>query len=159
MGHIGTAAFLERARAIEPAGVQPQAHNRSVLVVRGDGVNADLLDTVCEFLEIGVEYITGKDDLGPMLRALRPMAIVADLAGDTQDGFHVMMIAAGYDPAVPVLLLTDRENGLLGAVDAIQEVWGLKRVVTMRDTDDIGELVDFLCHAARDGGMSRMMRV
>jgi CheY-like chemotaxis protein len=160
MGHIGTGAILERVRDVTPLGIhrhRPVTH--SVLVVRDDGVNNYLLDTVCEFLDIGIEYFTNDEDLGPMLRALRPMAIIADLAGEVRDGYHVMMTAAGYDRDLPVLLLTDKDPALLGAIDAVQEIWGLKRVATMKSDGDIGELVDFLCHAARDAGMPRMMRL
>jgi hypothetical protein len=159
MGHSGTADVLNLTRGKKPLSVRPRAVNHSVLVVRDEGVDYDLLDGVCGFLDIGVEYIASKEELGPMLRVLSPMAVIADLAGKTQDGYHVMKVAAHYDRDLPVLLLTDKDPALLGAMDAVQEVWSLRRVATMRAAGEIGALVDFLCHAARDAGMSRLMRV
>jgi CheY-like chemotaxis protein len=131
----------------------------SVLVVRDGDKNSDFLDAVCEFLDIGVEHATTADDLEHMLLGMRPMAVIADLDSEVADGFHVMKTAAGYDRALPILLLTENEPALLGAVDAVQEIWGLRRVATVAGTGGIGELVDFICHAARDAGRSRMMRI
>ena len=70
-----------------------------------------------------------------------------------------MKVAAGYNRSLPVLLLTNNDPALLGAVDAVQEIWGLTRVATATDTAGIGALVDFICHAARDAGRSRLMRL
>ncbi len=47
---------------------------------------------------------------------------------------------------------------MLGAVDAVREVFGLSNVATAHETCGMGPLVDFICHAARDAGRSRMMR-
>ena len=80
------------------------------------------------------------------------------LIGEASDARFVPMTAA-YDPDLPVLLLTDGNPALLGAVDAIAELHGLTRVATVIGTSDIGGLVDFLCHAARDSGMTRLLRV
>jgi hypothetical protein len=86
------------------------------------------------------------------------MAVIADLDGEVQDGFHVMKMAADYDRSVPILLLTGYDPALLGAIDAVQEVWGLTRVATVAGTAGIGALVDFICHAARDAGRPRILR-
>lgn len=133
--------------------------NHSVLVVRDNDNNNDLLDTICEFLDIGVEYATSEEDLAPLLRAIHPIAVIADLEAEDQDGFHVMKTTAGHNPDLPVLLLTNGDPSLLGAVDAVREIWGLTKVSTATGGADIGLLVDFLCRAARDAGMSRLIRV
>jgi hypothetical protein len=70
-----------------------------------------------------------------------------------------MKMAAGYDCRLPVLLLTGNGIAVQGAIDAVKEVWGLKHVATVAETGSIGDVVDFLCHAARDAGRSRMMRI
>jgi hypothetical protein len=87
------------------------------------------------------------------------MAVIADLDGDVQDGFHVMKITSDYNQALPILLLTGNDPVLLGAVDAVQEVWGLTRVTTAPASAGIGRLVDFICDSARDAGRSRSMRI
>ena len=130
----------------------------AVLVVRDPDRDADYLESVCEFLDIEVQHATTGDDLRAVFTTQRPMAVIADLDGEAQDGFHVMKIAAEYDRSVPILLLTGYDPALLGAVDAVQEVWGLTRVATAASTAGIGALVDFICHAARDAGRPRIVR-
>ena len=87
------------------------------------------------------------------------MAVIADLDGEAQDGFHVMKIAAAYDRSLPVMLLTCNEPAMLGAIDAVSEVWALTRVTTAPNASAVGPLVDFICQTARDAGRSRMMRI
>ena len=131
----------------------------SVLIVRDPDKNNFLLDTICQFLDITVEHITTEDDLITALQMTRPMAVVADLEGNTRDGYDVMMKVATYNRALPILLLTCDDPVLLGAVDAIRELWRLTRVSTLTEAAEVGVLVDFLCQAGRDAGVSRMMRI
>lgn len=159
MVHIGTADVMDRVWDETTFVDRIVPTQYSVLVVRDPEKNSDYLDSICEFLSIGVEHATTDDDLASMLSMLRPMAVIADLDGEVQDGYHVMKVAAGYNRSLPVLLLTNNDPALLGAVDAVQEIWGLTRVATATDTAGIGALVDFICHAARDAGRSRLMRL
>jgi CheY-like chemotaxis protein len=128
-------------------------------VVTDDDETSEVLGTICEFLDIGIEHASTGGDIGPLLLGIRPIAVIADLEGEAQDGFHVMKVAANYDRKLPVLLLTGNEMQLQGAIDAVKEIWGLAHVTTAKDMSHIGEVVDFLCQAARDAGRSRMMRI
>ncbi len=159
MVHIAMSAFLAPDRTASPFSESASLASHSVLIVRDDDKNNHLLDTICEFLGVGVEHVSSEEYLAPLLCESRPMAVIADLAGRGQDGFHVMMAVAAHDRTLPVLLLTGDDPALLGAVDAVQEIWGLSRVMTMTDVMEMKLLVDFLCHAARDAGMARMMRI
>lgn len=159
MVHIGTAEIIDRPWATATPSNRPVPAQHSVLIVRDADQNSDYLDSVCEFLDIGVEHATTTDDLGSILAMLNPMALITDLTGEVQDGFHVMKMVAGHDRSLPVLLLTSNDPALLGAVDAVQEVWGLRRVTTVSPAAGIGALVDFICRAARSAGRSRLMRV
>jgi Flagellar regulatory protein FleQ len=158
MVHFGTAMIIDTTRDITRVGDQqvPVAH--SILMIRDSDKDNEYLDTVCEFLDIGVEHVPTGQDLRAILSCVRPMAIIADLDSEIADGFHVMKMAAGFDPTLPVLLLTDNDPALLGAVDAVREIWGLTRVTTTTGYV-LGELVDFICQAARDAGRPRLMRV
>ncbi len=159
MVHIGTAAFLNPVVELNPFSDRLDPVRHAVLIVRDTDENQDPVDAICGFLEIGAEHASSADDLRPLLRGIHPIAIIADLDGKHQDGYHIMKTVAAYDPDLPVLLLTDGNPALLGAVDAIAELHGLTRVATVIGTSDIGGLVDFLCHAARDSGMTRLLRV
>ena len=159
MVHITTVLAGDARRDTVPFRGRAISPRHSVLVVRDDNTNNDFLEAVCEFLDIGVEHASSDGDLGPLLIGLRPMAVIADLDGEAQDGFHVLKTVADFNKRLPVLLLTGNEPGIDGAVDAVKEVWGLWRVATTAGMSSIGDVVDFLCHAARDAGHSRMMRV
>lgn len=157
MVHIGNTVIVDRPRGVTPFMDRQVPPTHSVLVVRDADGNDDFLDGICEFLDIGVEHVTSGQDIAPMLRGLRPIAIIAELDGKAQDGCHVLKMAAAYDKMLPVLLLSSNEPTLLGAVDAVSEVWGMPRVVTCNGR--VGEVVDFICHAARDAGRLRLIRI
>src|SRR4051812_10837139 len=123
MVHIGTTMLVQPVQDVTPFGNGTIAYTHSILVVRGPDKNNELVDSICEFLDISVEHASTQDDLSKLLRGLRPMAVIADLDDDTQDGFHVMKVTADYERTLPVLLLCSNDHALLGAVDAIREVW------------------------------------
>ena len=159
MVHIASSLFLEADPALKPFTGQARDVGRTVLIIRDERKNNVAFDMICGFLDLTAEHAGSGDDLARLLRANRPVVVIADLDGERQDGCHVMMTVAGFDRTLPVLLVTDPDPSLLGAVDAIQEVWGLASVGFTSDPPDIGALVDFLCRAGRDAGMSRMLRI
>jgi hypothetical protein len=159
MVHIGTTAVIERAWAVTTLDTKTMPGHQSILVVRDYEKDNDNLHAVCDFLDISVELSTTGDDLSSKLDMLRPMAVIADLDSEIQDGFHVMKMTAAYDPTLPILLLTSNDPAMLGAIEAVQEVWGMTRVSTAATSAGIGALVDFICHAARGAGRSRLMLV
>jgi CheY-like chemotaxis protein len=158
MGQVGAEDVIRRYPEASMPEDQTISGRHSVLVVRDADRNSEYLESVCGFLDIGVRHATTADDLRTMLTSVRPVAVIADLDGEGQDGFHVMKIAADYDRSVPILLLTGYDPALLGAIDAVQEIWGLTRVGTAAVSAGIGAWVDFICHAARDAGRPRMAR-
>jgi ActR/RegA family two-component response regulator len=158
MDHLGPFNVIDHPWEMTFRERRREAPQHSVLVVRDPDKYSDYLETICEFLDIDVQHASTGDDLRMMLTKMRPMAVIADLDGVVQDGFHVMKMAADYDRAVPILLLTGYDPALLGAVDAVQEVWGLTRVATAAASAGIGALVDFICHAVRDAGQPRLVR-
>ncbi|MGD0430767.1 MAG: hypothetical protein ABSA58_06715 [Acetobacteraceae bacterium] len=158
MEHFRTSIAADRGRNAIRLRKRTIPTQRSVLIVRDDDRNNDYLEAICKFLGISIERAASGSELAPLLLGLRPIALVADLDGDVQDGFHVMKMVAGYDQRLPVLLLTGNQISLEGAVDAVKEIWGLNHVATATDPGSIGDVVDFLCYAARNAGRSRMMR-
>ena len=95
MVHIGTSLIVNSAQHVTTFVGGTAGLAQTVLVVRDSDRGDDYLDAICEFLDIGVERVSSGDDLAPMLRALRPMAVIADVDGEAQDGFHVMKIDRG----------------------------------------------------------------
>lgn len=158
MEHLRTSIVADRGRNAIRFRKPSISTQRCVLIVRDGDKNNDYLESICKFLDISIKHAASGSELGSLLLGLRPIALVADLDGDMQDGFHVMKMVARYDQKLPVLLLTGNQTSLEGAVDAVKEIWGLNHVATATDPGSVGDVVDFLCYAARSAGRSRMMR-
>jgi hypothetical protein len=110
-------------------------------------------------LGITVERIPSHDDLGPVLRNRRPMAVVAEMDTLGQDGCHVLMTVAAHDRSLPVLLMTGPDPALLGAVDAVEQLWELASVEKWQQLSGVGPMVDFLFRAGRKGACIQLMSV
>jgi hypothetical protein len=131
---------------------------RAVVAVVEDGVRIfQELWSICEFLEIAVLRVPAQCDLGTILQRQLPMAVVCELDGATQDGCHVMKTVASHDPSLPILIATGDDPALIGAADAVEEIWQLTQVTKLETLPSIAGLVDFLFHAGRKGGCLRMI--
>jgi hypothetical protein len=159
MVHFGITPVIEHVSDVSSFASRIDPARSSVLIARGDGFDNLALDTVCDFLDLDAEHVSIENEIFPVLNAVRPIAVIADLVGDSQDGYHIMKLIGAYDRDLPVLLLTDGDPALLGAVDAVREIWGLTRVTTINDECDLGLLMDFLCHAVRGTGKARMIQI
>ena len=56
---------------------------------------------------------------------------------------------------LPVLLITGDDPALIGAIDAVEEIWQLTSVDKWQRLLGIGALVDFLLRAGRKGDCMR----
>jgi hypothetical protein len=132
----------------------------AVIAVVEDGLRiSQELWAICEFLDIAVIRVPAHCDLRPALRRHSPMAVVCELDGAPQDGCHVMKTVAVHDPSLPVLLVTGGDPALIGAADAVEELWQLTEVAKVAALPGIAGLVDFLFHAGRKGNCLRLMPV
>ena len=128
-----------------------------VLVIEDDEEFSTAFRNVCECLDVAVERMPTRDDLGEVLTRRRPMAVVAAMDAAGQDGCHVLMTVAAFDRDLPVLLITGDDPALLGAVDAVTELWQLSSVTRWPRMLGIGAIVDFLFHAGRKGNRMRLI--
>jgi hypothetical protein len=135
-----------------------QRQPRLLTVEDGDGI-ATALQPICDFLDIALERLPSEYDLAGALRDYRPMGIVAHLDCQEQDGCYVMMTVAQYDPSLPILLLTGDDPALVGAADAVEELWKLKAVTKSPHLPSIGAIVDFIFRAGRRGCCSQLVPV
>ncbi len=130
-----------------------------VAIVSDDAAKIQCLIPVCDFLDLRVEVFSTSMDLAQVLLEHRPMAVISDLDGVEQDGFHAMKLVARHDRDLPVMLLTDGDAVLMGAVDAVQELTGLTSVATTSGFPLAGQLVAFLFSAGRRNGSMRLLPV
>ena len=155
--------YLDRTIGVEVAsqeagGGTGQAIREAVVVlVEDDFELSSMFGAVCECLSVAVERMSSRGDLDSVLRERQPMAVVARMEADGQDGCHVLMTVAAHDRDVPVMLISGSDPALLGAIDAIEEIWQLTSVLKLPQLPGIGAIVDFLFRAGRKGGCMRLM--
>lgn len=130
-----------------------------VLVLEDGWALSEALRSLCAFLEIRVERLNSDEPLLPFLQRCRPMAVIAPMEAEGQDGAHVLMTVAQYDCSLPVLLLSDGDPALAGAADAVIDLWGLSCVSHSTDWPAPGEFAEFLCQAGVQGNCLGMMPV
>jgi DNA-binding NtrC family response regulator len=129
-------------------------------MIVGDDLSwSPALDVICDFFDLAVEHVHSDLDVAYLLAEYRPMAVIAEVDGNGQDGFHVMKTVSAYDPELPMMLLTGGDPVLAGAAEAVREITGLVNMTAERALPSIGELVDFLFRAGRAAGITRMMPV
>ena len=147
------------SRDIDFLGTMTTQKQGVVAVVTDDPSTVDNLAPVLDFLDLKMEIVSAGADLMQVLRELRPMAVISDMDGEEQDGFHTMKMVADYRRDLPVLLLTGGDAVLMGAADAVQDLWGLTSVTRTSEFAVAGQLVAFLFTAGRRAGCMRLLQV
>jgi CheY-like chemotaxis protein len=130
-----------------------------VAIVSDNPDTIEQLSPVCEFLDLKIEVVSAGADLEQVLQEHRPMAVVSDVEGEAQDGFHTMKQVARYSHDLPVLLLTAGDSVMMGAADAVQALWGLTSVTSTSAFPIAGQLVQFLFNAGRRAGCMRLIPI
>jgi hypothetical protein len=124
--------------------------SRPLLLVMEDELQLlTALQCICDHLEIAVEHVPSEHDLGRLLKESNPVGVAAAFDCRGQDGCHVMMTVARHDRSLPMMLITGADPGLLGAADAVQEIWRLSSVFLWPTLPAAGEIASFLCYATR----------
>ena len=109
---------------------------------------AHALSPLCAALDIGIALVRDPVWFPRLLAAQRPIAVLSGIESPSQDGCHVMMQVAAHDRSLPMLLVTGPDPALLGAAEAVRDVWGLTDVLLARQLPAPGPLAAFLCRAA-----------
>ncbi len=157
MTYLARTFDLRVAAQDSGGGTAPAPREPLVLVVEDDFNLSSAFRSVCECLNVAVMRMPTNGDLGPVLRERRPMAVVAEMDAAGQDGCHVLITVAAFDRDLPVLLIAGDDPALLGAIDAVEEIWQLTSVDKSQRLPGIGGVVDFLFRAGRKGGCMRLM--
>ncbi|HEY7579428.1 MAG TPA: hypothetical protein VH855_17680 [Acetobacteraceae bacterium] len=150
---------LNLCAAAHASGAGPGGASREplVLVIEDDEEYSTAFRSVCDCLDVAVERLATREDLRSVLTQRHPMAVVAAMEAAGQDGCHVLMTVAAYDRDLPVLLITGDDPALLGAIDAVEELWQLSSVAKWPRLLGIGPVVDFVFRAGRKGNCMRLM--
>ena len=151
--------YMDKALATHLAGTDTASRTPLVIVVEDESRIADAFHVVCDCLDVMVQPLQSSGDLAATLRESRPMAVVTELDMADQDGCHVLKSVAAYDRNLPVMVLAGTDTALLGAIDAVEELWGLSSIDKSQDLPSIGGIVDFLFRAGQSGRCLRLMPV
>lgn len=130
-----------------------------LLLVTDDTELAEQVQQVCAFLDVEMIHLDSATRLLPLLRSLNPMAVIAGLDTQSQDGFHVMKVIGAHDPSLPLLLLSGHDQTIAGAVDAVEQLWALNAVCRSSCLPGAGDLIEFVCQAGRHGDCLGLMPV
>lgn len=147
------------SRDVDFLGSMTTARQGVVVVVSDDPATVEHLAPVCEFLELRMEVVSTGTDLTGILRQHNPMAVISAIEGVDQDGFHTMKVIARHSRDLPIMLLTDGDPIMMGAADAVQDLWGLTSVTRTSGFPVAGQLVGFLFSAGRRAGCMRLVPV
>jgi hypothetical protein len=140
-------------------GSMTAARQGVVVLVSDDPTTIESLIPVCDFLELRTEIISTGTDLARVLREQNPMAVITGVEGAEQDGFHTMKLVARHSRDLPIMVLTDGDPVLMGATDAVQDLWGLTSVTRTSGFPVAGQLVGFLFSAGRQAGCMRLVPI
>jgi hypothetical protein len=143
----------------DAADTKPDVRMPLILVLEDGQALSDALRDLCAFLQIQIERLDSDEPLIPFLQRCKPMAVIAPMETEGQDGAHVLMTVANYDRSLPVLLLSDDDPALAGAADAIIEMWGLTCVSQVTALPTLGAIAEFLCRAGVRGNCLGMMSI
>ncbi len=136
------------------------AHRQALVLIASSAPEVvRQLAAVCEFFDLGVEVAAPGMDLMKQLRENRPMAVITDIDGPEQDGYHTMKIVGTYDRDLPIMILTAGDPVMMGAADAVQETWDLTMVSRTTQSNLAGQLANFLFTAGRRAGCMRLVQV
>jgi hypothetical protein len=111
----------------------------------------------CDFLRITVLPVDEPRHLIDLLGSIRPIAVLLEADGADYNVYDLMMVVAGYDPGLPVMLVVHEADRQHGAIEAAARLWQLDDVVTQPRRPGILALIDFLFHAGRRYGRGRFM--
>jgi ActR/RegA family two-component response regulator len=131
----------------------------SLLVISDDPGLISGLRSICDWLEMRLEIASPGINAGIILRQCRPTAVVFEADGDEQDGFHIMKQIAIHDRTLPAMVLTHGDPTLAGAVDAVQDLWGLTGATQPASELTVSELMEFLAKATRRTGVRSLMSI
>lgn len=151
--------YMDKAFAAHLAGTDMAPRTPLVVVIEDGTRITDVFHDVCDCLDVMVQPLQSSGDLAAVLRHNRPMAVVTELDMADQDGCHVLKSVAAYDRNLPVMVLAGTNTALLGAIDAIEELWALSSIDKSQDLPSVGEIVDFLFRAGHSGRCLRLMPV
>ncbi len=125
------------------------AEQQHILVLGNPQALSPLLVSVCQALDIVLVPLPALYDLPLHLHQMNPIAVIGVALGDEADCCGVLRTIAAHDQDMPVLMMSQDEPSVLGAIDVAEQLWGLTAVSLLSPAQNPQEMVGFLFHATR----------
>ncbi len=122
-----------------------------IVVETSPGLSRSVAE-ICDFLRIDVLAVSDPRDIPDLIGDTQPIAVLHEAGGVDCTVYDLMMIVAGLDIAMPVMLVLPDDPRHRGAVDAAQRLWQLTDIVPVHHRPGIRTLIDFLFRAGRRFG-------
>ncbi len=114
---------------------------------------------ICDFLRIGILAVNDPRDIPEQLGAKQPIAVLHEASSVDCTVYDLMMIVAGLDIALPLLLVIPEDPQNRGAVETAQRLWQLTDISPLPHRPGIRTLIDFLFRAGRRFGRTGPMPI
>jgi hypothetical protein len=142
-----------------PCGHQAARLASVLVVVEPAPALSRAVSGTCAFLRIPMASVADPLAIGAALAGASLMAILHETSAVDHRLYDLLMVAAGIDPALPLMLILPADPASHAAAEAAQRLWGL-RDVTLRDQrPGVRALIDFLFRAGRRLGHGRFLPV
>ena len=116
-----------------------------LLVVEENDTISRALDALCVSLGINVVVVRTAAEFVRLLVARSPIAVVAAVDTHDQDGCHVLMKVSEHGRTLPVILIAGPDPAMMGAAEAVTELWRLGSVKIYAHLPSVGQFAEFLC--------------
>ncbi len=133
--------------------------NPVIVVVEATPSLSLAIAEICDFLHVGIATAAEPRLVPDLLRDIQPIAILHEAASVDYTVYDLMMVVAGYDPGLPVMLVLPNDPQSRGALEAAQRLWELTEVAHQPARPGIRALIDFMFHAGRRFGQARFMPI
>jgi hypothetical protein len=159
MGRIRDIAFSQIVSACPAVAPTDQAADPVLVVIENTARVSLAINEVCTFLGIRVEPLEDTIGIAQTFEELQPIAVLAIADEIDCAVYDLLMAVAGFDADLPVLIVTDDNDSISGAVHAAHKLWQLTDLVHLTRSIDTRDLIDFLFRAGRKSDTGRMMPI
>ncbi len=133
--------------------------NPALIVVESGYALSAAVQEVCDFLQIAVYSTQDPRGIPALVPDIRPLAIIQEAEEVDCTVYDLLMVVAGYDPALPVMMVLPENPQNRGALDAARRLWQIDDLTHSPEHPGIRALIEFLFHAGRRIGQGRFMPI
>ena len=133
--------------------------NPVIVVVEATPSLSVAIAEICDFLHVGIMTVTEPRRVPELLQDIQPIAILHEAAAVDYAVYDLLMVVAGYDPGLPMMLILPSDPQSRGALEAAQRLWELTEITHHAARPGIRALIDFMFHAGRRFGQARFMPI